>query len=58
MEAISTIQDKKHALINHNHDIKSRNYEIIRASFTNSLHQRKPSSGVKLVLSGFTKDTQ
>ncbi len=28
-----------------------------RATFTNSLHQRKPSFGVKIVLSGFTKDT-
>ncbi len=30
----------------------------LRASFTNSLHQRKPSFGVKTVLSGFTKDAQ
>lgn len=42
---------KKHALINHNHDMKSRNYEIIR-------HQRKPSFGIELVQSGFTKDAQ
>ncbi len=27
----------------------------VRASFTNRLHQRKPSFGVKIVLSGFTK---
>ncbi len=29
-----------------------------RASFTNSLRQRKPSFGVEIVLSGFTKDVQ
>ncbi len=28
------------------------------ASFTNSLRQRKPSFGIKIVLSGFTKDAQ
>ncbi len=28
------------------------------ARFTNSLHQHKPSFGIKIVLSGFTKDTQ
>ncbi len=32
--------------------------KTVRASFTNSLHQRKPSFAVKIVLSGFTKDTQ
>ncbi len=37
-----------HILLQHRH----------RASFTNSLRQRKPSFGVKIVLSGFTKDTQ
>ncbi len=31
---------------------------ILRASFTNSLRQRKPSFGIKIVLSGFTKDAQ
>ncbi len=29
-----------------------------RARFTNSSYQRKPSLGVKIVLSGFTKDAQ
>ncbi len=28
------------------------------ASFTNSLSQRKPSFGVEIVLSGFTKDAR
>ncbi len=32
--------------------------KLLRASFTNSLHQSKQSFGVKIVLSGFTKDTQ
>ncbi len=27
---------------------------VLRASFTNSLRQRKPSFGIKIVLSGFT----
>ncbi len=31
---------------------------ISRASLTNSLCQRKPFFGVKIVLSGFTKDAQ
>ncbi len=31
---------------------------ILNARFTNSLRQCKPSFGVKIVLSGFTKDTQ
>ncbi len=30
----------------------------LRASFTNSLHKRKPSFGIKIILSGFTKDAQ
>ncbi len=30
----------------------------LKASFTNSLHQHKPSFAVKIVLSGFTKDAQ
>ncbi len=30
----------------------------LRARFTNSLHQHKPSFGMKIVLSGFTKDAQ
>ncbi len=30
----------------------------LRASFTNSLHKRKLSFGIKIVLSGFTKDAQ
>ncbi len=31
-------------------------FDKLRASFTNSLHDRKPSFGVKIVLSGFTKE--
>ncbi len=34
------------------------NFSSLRARFTNSLHQRKPSFGIKIVLSGFTKDAQ
>ncbi len=34
------------------------NQNIYRARFTNSLWQRKLSFGVKIVLSGFTKDAQ
>ncbi len=35
--------------------MKSR---LFFTSFTKSLRQRKPSFGVKIVLSGFTKDAQ
>ncbi len=31
---------------------------MLRASFTNTLCQRKPSFGVKIALSSFTKDAQ
>ncbi len=31
---------------------------FLRPDFTNSLRQPKPSFGVKIVLSGFTKDVQ
>ncbi len=33
-------------------------FRSLRAEFTNSLHQRKQSFGIKIVLSGFTKDMQ
>ncbi len=38
--------------------LKSIPQFTIWARFTNSLHQHKPSFGVKIVLSGFTKDAQ
>ncbi len=41
-----------------NNNFKTINFKFdkLRASFTNSLHDRKPSFGVKIVLSGFTKE--
>ncbi len=38
--------------------VKNVHTAPLRARFTISLRQRKPSFGVKIVLSGFTNDTQ
>ncbi len=38
--------------------VYKRNVQKLWASFTNSVCQRKPSFGIKIVLSGFNKDAQ